>query len=112
MLTPDPIASLTVLFHTGCEPNEGQMAIAVRQPHKSWYQHFWYAERSPRERLTDKTLVFAIVALSLMVGAIQLVRHYARPHAGGPFPMTEAAGPIIQQVLQVSRRNRLHLPLT
>ena len=68
------------------------MAIALRQPHKSWYQQFWYAERSPRDRLTDRTLLFAIVALSLIVGGTQLVRHYARPHVAGPFPMTEAAG--------------------
>jgi hypothetical protein len=92
MLTPGPIASHIVPFHTGGEPNEGQMAIAVRQPHKSWYQQFWYAERSPRDGLTDRTLLFAIVTLSLIVGGIQLVRHYASPHAAGPLPMTEAAG--------------------
>jgi hypothetical protein len=68
------------------------MAIAVRQPHKSWYQQFWYAERSARDRLTDRTLLFAIVALLLIIGGIQLVRHYGKPHAVGPFPMTEAAG--------------------
>jgi len=68
------------------------MAIAVRQPHKSWYQQFWYAERSARDRLTDRTLLFAIVALLLTVGGIQLVRHYAKPQAARPFPITEVAG--------------------
>jgi hypothetical protein len=56
------------------------MAIAVRQPHRSWYRQFWYAERSPRDALIDRTLLFAIVALSLVVGGMQLVR---RPEAPG-----------------------------
>ena len=65
--------------------NEGDMPIAPRQPHRSWYRHFWYAERSPRDTLTDRTLVFAIVALSLVVGGTALVRHYVAPrHAAGP----------------------------
>jgi hypothetical protein len=58
------------------------MAIALRQPHRSWYRQFWYAERSPRDALIDRTLLFAIVALSLVVGGMQLVRHSDAP--GGP----------------------------
>jgi len=57
------------------------MAIAPLQPHSSWYRHFWYAERSPRDTLTDRTLIFAIVALGLVVGGTLLVRHHAGPHA-------------------------------
>lgn len=55
------------------------MAIAPLQPHKSWYRHFWYASRSPRDTLLDRTLLFAIVALGLVVGGTLLVRHYAMP---------------------------------
>jgi hypothetical protein len=66
------------------------MAVALRQPHRSWYRHFWYAEHSPRDTLLDRTLVFAIVALSLMIGSMLLVRHYAAPRAAGQFPVTEA----------------------
>lgn len=57
------------------------MAIAPLRPHKSWYRHFWYAKRSPRDTLTDRALLFAIVALSLVIGAIHLARHSAAPHA-------------------------------
>ena len=53
------------------------MAIAPLQPHKSWYRHFWYAERSPRDTLADRTLLFAIVALGLVVGGNFLIRHHA-----------------------------------
>jgi len=67
------------------------MAIAPLQPHKSWYRHFWYAKRSPRDTLADRTLIFAIVALSLIVGGIFLVRHNATPRATGPLPVTEVA---------------------
>jgi hypothetical protein len=51
------------------------MAIAPLQPHESWYRHFWYAERSPRDTLTDRTLLFAVVALTLVAGGMWLVRH-------------------------------------
>jgi hypothetical protein len=71
--------------------NEAEMAIALRQPHRSWYRHFWYAEHSPRDTLVDRTLVFAIVALSLVIGSMLLVRHYAVPRVAGPFPAVEAA---------------------
>ena len=53
-------------------------------------RHFWYAEHSPRDTLVDRTLLFAIVALSLVIGSMLLVRHYAVPHAAGQFPMAEA----------------------
>lgn len=67
------------------------MAIAPLQPHKSWYRHFWYAKRSPRDTLTDRTLLFAIVALSLVVGGIYLIRHNAAPHAPSQPPVAETA---------------------
>ena len=57
------------------------MAIAPLQPHRSWYRHFWYAERSPRDTLKDRTLIFAVVALGLLAGGMLLVRHYAEPRA-------------------------------
>jgi hypothetical protein len=53
------------------------MAIAPQQPHPSWYRHFWYAERSPRDTLTDRALLFVIVALGLIVGGMFLVQHNA-----------------------------------
>ena len=53
------------------------MAIAPLQPHKSWYRHFWYARRSPRDTLLDRTLLFGIVALALIVSGMLLVRHHA-----------------------------------
>jgi len=49
------------------------MAIAPLQPHRSWYRQFWYAERSPRDTLTDRALIFAIVALGLVAGGMLLV---------------------------------------
>jgi hypothetical protein len=55
------------------------MAIAPLQPHKSWYRHFWYASRSPRDTLLDRTLLFAVVALALIAGGILLVHHNAAP---------------------------------
>ena len=67
------------------------MAIAPLQPHRSWYRHFWYAKRSPRDTLADRTLLFAIVALALIVGGIYLVRHNATPRASVPLPAAEAA---------------------
>jgi hypothetical protein len=67
------------------------MAIAVRQPHRSWYRQFWYAERSPREALIDRTLLFAIVALSLVVGGMQLVRHSDAPDTRSDHAFTPAA---------------------
>jgi hypothetical protein len=67
------------------------MAIAPLQPHKSWYRHFWYAQRSPRDTLADRTLLFAIVALSLVVGGTFLVRHNASPPAAAPSPVVEIA---------------------
>jgi hypothetical protein len=67
------------------------MAIAPLQPHKSWYRHFWYAQRSPRDTLADRALLFAIVALSLIVGGIYLIRHNATSHTANPLPTTEFA---------------------
>jgi hypothetical protein len=67
------------------------MAIAPLQPHKSWYRHFWYAERSPRDTLADRALIFAIVALSLVVGGMFLVRHNAAPKTATPAPVTDTA---------------------
>jgi len=67
------------------------MAIAPLQPHKSWYRHFWYARRSPRDTLADRSLIFAIVALSLIVGGIYLVRHHAGTRTAIPLPAAEAA---------------------
>ena len=58
---------------------EGEMAIALRQPHKSWYRHFWYAERSPHHALVDRVLIFGIVALSFLAGATTLTHR----HGGG-----------------------------
>ena len=66
------------------------MAIAPLQPHRSWYRQFWYAERSPRDTLTDRTLLFAIVALSLIAGGTLLVRRHAAP-AAEPMSLAEAA---------------------
>ena len=75
------------------------MAIAPLQPHKSWYQHFWYAQRSPRDTWANRTLLFAIVALSLVVGGTYLVRHNAThpaaavpPRPGGFAPWTPTKG--------------------
>jgi len=67
------------------------MAIAPLQPHRSWYRHFWYAERSPRDTLTDRSLLFAIVALSLVVGGMLLARHHAVFPSDDPHGVIEAA---------------------
>jgi len=67
------------------------MAIAPQQPHKSWYRHFWYAEHSPRDTLTDRALLFAIVALSLIAGGSLLVRQSATPPAAGPAAAAQSA---------------------
>ena len=67
------------------------MAIAPLQPHKSWYRHFWYAKRSPRDTLADRALLFGIVALALVVGGIYLVRHNATPRSSVPLPAAEIA---------------------
>ena len=67
------------------------MAIAPLQPHRSWYRHFWYAERSPRDTLVDRSLLFAIVALSLLAGGLLMARNHAMPIANGQFPGSEAA---------------------
>jgi hypothetical protein len=65
--------------------------MAPLQPHASWYRHFWYAERSPRDTLIDRTLIFAIVALTLLAGGMHLVRHNAMPRGAGQFPGANAA---------------------
>lgn len=57
------------------------MAIAPQQPHPSWYRHFWYAERSPRDTLVDRALIFGIVALGLVAGGILLMHHHGVPPA-------------------------------
>jgi hypothetical protein len=67
------------------------MAIAPQQPHKSWYRDFWYAKRSPRDTLVDRALLFLIVALSLIVGGIYLIRHNTASRTMGPLPVTEVA---------------------
>jgi hypothetical protein len=67
------------------------MAIAPLQPHKSWYRHFWYAERSPRDTLIDRTLLFGIVALSLVVGGMALVRHSTPSQAARQTHVANAA---------------------
>lgn len=55
------------------------MAIAPQQPHPSWYRQFWYAERSPRDTLVDRALIFAIVALGLLASGVVMVQHHAVP---------------------------------
>jgi hypothetical protein len=65
------------------------MAIALRQPHKSWYRQFWYAERSPRDTLLDRTLIFAIVALSLVAAGLVWIPRDAARHAPGQTPAAE-----------------------
>jgi hypothetical protein len=91
MLTSNDCFVYRAIPYCATHDNEGEMAIAPLQPHRSWYRHFWYAERSPRDTLTDRTLWFAIVALSLVVGGILLVHHYAVPRAAGQFPVAQAA---------------------
>jgi hypothetical protein len=65
------------------------MAIAPRQPHKSWYRLFWYSERSPHDTLVDRTLIFAIVALTLVAGGMMLVRHGPTPRVTNSLPAAE-----------------------
>jgi hypothetical protein len=67
------------------------MAIAPQQPHKSWYRDFWYAKRSPRDTLTDRALLFLVVALSLIVGGIYLIRHNTDSRPAGQLPITQVA---------------------
>jgi hypothetical protein len=67
------------------------MAIAPQQPHKSWYRDFWYAKRSPRDTLADRALLFLVVALSLTVGGIYVIRHNTVSRPAGPLPVTELA---------------------
>jgi hypothetical protein len=68
------------------------MAIAPLQPHRSWYRHFWYAERSPRDTLADRSLIFGIVALGLLAGGMLLVRH----HSVAPVPGAAAAYQLVR----------------
>ena len=91
MVTPVDCLEHRAIPYWAALHNEAEMAIALRQPHRSWYRHFWYAEHSPRDTLVDRTLFFAIVALSLVVGSMLLVRHYAVPHAAEQFPVAEAS---------------------
>jgi len=67
------------------------MSIAPQQPHRSWYRHFWYAERSPRDTLTDRALLFGIVALGLLVAGMLLVHHNAIPRSERDFTTAQAA---------------------
>jgi hypothetical protein len=67
------------------------MAIAPLQPHKSWYRHFWYARRSPRDTLLDRTLIFAIVALSLVAAGLVWIPRDASHRTPTRTPATEAA---------------------
>jgi len=52
------------------------LVIAPVRPHKSWYGSFWYGKRSPLGRLADRSLLFAIVGLTLVAGGMSLVRHH------------------------------------
>jgi hypothetical protein len=67
------------------------MAIALREPHKSWYRQFWYAERSPRDTLLDRSLIFAIVALSLVAAGLVWIPRDAAHRAPIRAPAAEAA---------------------
>ena len=67
------------------------MAIALREPHKSWYRQFWYAERSPRDTLLDRSLIFAIVALSLVAAGLAWIPRDAAHHAPSRTPAAQAA---------------------
>lgn len=44
-------------------------------PPASWYQRYWFNERSPIDALIDRLLLTAIVALTLLAGGTMLVRH-------------------------------------
>jgi hypothetical protein len=68
------------------------MTIAPRQPHPSWYRHFWFAERSPRDSLIDRALIFAVVALALMAGGMFLVQHHAIAPTERGLMSAQAAG--------------------
>ena len=67
------------------------MAIAPQQPHPSWYRHFWYAERSPRDTLVDKALLFAVVALGLLACGMLVVERNAVPRAEPSLTSSRAA---------------------
>jgi hypothetical protein len=67
------------------------MPIAPLQPHRSWYRHFWYAERSPRDTLADRSLLFAIVALSLLAGSLVMARNRVAPIADGQLAIQSGA---------------------
>jgi hypothetical protein len=67
------------------------MAIAPQQPHRSWYRNFWYAERSPRDTLTDRALLFGVVALGLLVAGMLLVHRNAIPYAEQAFTTAQAS---------------------
>jgi hypothetical protein len=68
---------------------EEAMAIAPIQPPRSWYRQFWYAERSPRDTLADRSLLFAIVALSLLAGGLVMARNHSVPIDNGQSPVSE-----------------------
>ena len=42
------------------------------QPHASWYRRYWYAERSPRDTLVDRVLLFCVAVLALLAGVTLL----------------------------------------
>jgi hypothetical protein len=65
--------------------------MAPQRPHASWYRHFWYAKRSPRDTLIDRLLIFAIVALSLLGGGMHLVRHNVVQRGAAQFPPADTA---------------------
>jgi hypothetical protein len=65
--------------------------MAPLQPHASWYRKFWYAERSPRDTLADRALIFAIVVLGLLAGGMHLVRHNAAPRTAFQLPVAAPA---------------------
>ncbi len=44
------------------------------QPPASWYRRYWYAKRSPVDKLIDRLLIFAIAALALLAG-VTLLNH-------------------------------------
>ena len=63
-ISPPAIAQScrAIPYCAGNRNKEHGMPIAPRRPHKSWYRQFWYTDRSPRDTLVDRTLIFAIVA--------------------------------------------------
>src|SRR5262249_40272411 len=91
-MPPSSIASHILPSHNGGQTaTTGNMAIAPLQPHKSWYRHFWYAQRSPRDTLLDRTLIFAIVVLSLVAAGLVWIPRDAARHPPGQTPTAEAA---------------------